>query len=430
MSYSSLSTEINNIDWSGQLLNKNYIIFNKLGNGAFGTVWLCYSLSHKKCYAIKIIHEEDKKSAETEITVLTQTNKNTNNHIINLIDNFEINYSDTFLFNIKEEDEEEDEEDEENKKNNIDYLDEKYICIVIELMNCTSYDILKLYRKHNKKMPLKLVDKIIYTTKESLKQLNKLNYIHSDIKPENILIKYSFNDNNNDTLLHKIIENKNISSLIKKKRKKLNKNKKYDKYTNKLKRIAIKEIVNDLIIMYNKKNNINESEESDDSEESDESDNSSISTDNSYYDYHTVCRSDITSNKSDTDTECKNKKTIFINEEFMLNFFNKKYNELIIKIADLGSALLIKKKNMKYRTIQTRHYRAPEVLLRIPYNKEIDFWSLDCMKYEYLNNKLMFNPEGDELLSTDHRHLIRIHKYVPIYGKNRMYYKHNGLIKL
>ena len=51
-----------------------------------------------------------------------------------------------------------------------------------------------------------------------------------------------------------------------------------------------------------------------------------------------------------------------------------------IKIIDFGNACYSNKKMFKY--IQSRFYRAPEVIMELPYSTQIDMWSLGCILYE------------------------------------------------
>jgi serine/threonine protein kinase len=45
--------------------------------------------------------------------------------------------------------------------------------------------------------------------------------------------------------------------------------------------------------------------------------------------------------------------------------------------------------------IQTRQYRAPEVLLRIPYDETADIWSCGCMAFELATKNYLFDPRLD-----------------------------------
>ena len=51
-----------------------------------------------------------------------------------------------------------------------------------------------------------------------------------------------------------------------------------------------------------------------------------------------------------------------------------------IKLIDFGNACYTNNKFFKY--IQSRYYRAPEVILELPYTTQVDQWSLGCILYE------------------------------------------------
>lgn len=64
-----------------------------------------------------------------------------------------------------------------------------------------------------------------------------------------------------------------------------------------------------------------------------------------------------------------------------------------VKIIDFGSSCLIGK--AKYEYIQSRYYRAPEVILGIPYSTPMDIWSFGCIIAELMMGQPLF-PGNDE----------------------------------
>jgi serine/threonine protein kinase len=62
----------------------------------------------------------------------------------------------------------------------------------------------------------------------------------------------------------------------------------------------------------------------------------------------------------------------------------------IFKIIDLGSSF-DKDKVFKKPYIQSRYYRAPEILFGYTFNETIDIWSLGCIIIELIINKPIFN---------------------------------------
>ncbi|KAH3679878.1 hypothetical protein WICMUC_000621 [Wickerhamomyces mucosus] len=69
-------------------------------------------------------------------------------------------------------------------------------------------------------------------------------------------------------------------------------------------------------------------------------------------------------------------------------------NSLNLKIIDFGSSTV--DDDLTYSYIQSRFYRAPEVLLGCRYNKKIDIWSFGCLIYEMYRGVPLFEVK-DEL---------------------------------
>lgn len=77
-----------------------------------------------------------------------------------------------------------------------------------------------------------------------------------------------------------------------------------------------------------------------------------------------------------------------------------------VKIADFGNAISYDEKK-KPTTIQTRQYRAPEVILGDKYNYTADIWSLGCIIFELITGDLLFNPSYKNGITREH-HLKEI----------------------
>lgn len=55
--------------------------------------------------------------------------------------------------------------------------------------------------------------------------------------------------------------------------------------------------------------------------------------------------------------------------------------------------------------IQTRQYRAPEVVLRCGYDSKADIWSLACIVFELATGDFLFDPHTSEFYDRDEDHL-------------------------
>lgn len=59
-----------------------------------------------------------------------------------------------------------------------------------------------------------------------------------------------------------------------------------------------------------------------------------------------------------------------------------------MKVIDLGSSCFITDQLSSY--VQSRSYRAPEVILGLPYDHKIDVWSLGCILAELSSGYVLF----------------------------------------
>lgn len=73
------------------------------------------------------------------------------------------------------------------------------------------------------------------------------------------------------------------------------------------------------------------------------------------------------------------------------------------KIVDFGNACWADKKFTD--DIQTRQYRAPEVILQAGYSFSVDMWSFACTAFELATGEMMFAPKSGQGFSEDEDHL-------------------------
>ncbi|XP_020083903.1 SRSF protein kinase 1-like [Ananas comosus] len=77
--------------------------------------------------------------------------------------------------------------------------------------------------------------------------------------------------------------------------------------------------------------------------------------------------------------------------------------DLRCKIVDFGNACWVDKQFTDH--IQTRQYRAPEVVLGAGYSTSADLWSFACIAYELATGDMMFTPKEGQGFSEDEDHL-------------------------
>ncbi|XP_047057953.1 DYRK-family kinase pom1-like [Lolium rigidum] len=78
------------------------------------------------------------------------------------------------------------------------------------------------------------------------------------------------------------------------------------------------------------------------------------------------------------------------------NILIKSYSRCEIKIIDLGSSCFLTDNLSLY--VQSRSYRAPEVILGLPYDQRIDIWSLGCILAELYTGEVLFPNESVSMM--------------------------------
>ena len=75
------------------------------------------------------------------------------------------------------------------------------------------------------------------------------------------------------------------------------------------------------------------------------------------------------------------------------NILLKKSGKSGIKVIDFGSSCFVPERIYTY--IQSRFYRAPEIMFGVPYGPEIDMWSLGCILCEFNSGIPVFPGESE-----------------------------------
>lgn len=73
--------------------------------------------------------------------------------------------------------------------------------------------------------------------------------------------------------------------------------------------------------------------------------------------------------------------------------------DLRCKIVDFGNACWVDKQFMD--DIQTRQYRAPEVIIGSGYSFSVDMWSFACIAFELATGDMLFAPNGGQGFDED-----------------------------
>ncbi len=413
-----------------------YVLIEKLGEGAYASVWLSLEIN-KFTYYIRL-----KRPFEINLRALK----------VHMDDSFdegmlETKINEILVFN-------------KNKSNLINYplshfvYDEIHVIVVYELALGSLYDVLK---KFDRKLDIKFVKKIIPQMIDSVKFVHQCGYIHTDIKPENYLLM-GITQKQNEILSwskkYNLVDKfRKLSNM-----KKIEKDEVVDLVQENIYKF-IKELSKKFEITGNILSSDSDDSDSEKSNLTDDSDNNSESTNTSsssmmnfedFMDYD----SDYDTNRTSYNSESGEYDEIydeFHTQEILeyLNYKNEEKNIVLtksninsanneglsdiikyidnpsIKLMDFG---LIEKQGSRNHTINTRYYRSPEIVLGMEYNYKTDIWSLGCSIYELVIGKIMIDVEKNTDSIKYDKELVNIIMILEKLGKEN-YTKTIDLIK-
>lgn len=67
-----------------------------------------------------------------------------------------------------------------------------------------------------------------------------------------------------------------------------------------------------------------------------------------------------------------------------------------LKLIDFGSSCEDSSTGFSY--VQSRMYRAPEIVVKMPYDHAVDVWSTGCLLFELINDAPLFPAEDEHEL--------------------------------
>jgi serine/threonine-protein kinase SRPK3 len=395
VSSDELDYQIDNINLSGEIIKKQYAIIKKVGKGSFANVWLAYDTINNIFVAIKVQHPDNYDEGIEELKFLMKIGKYNHPFINNVMDGF---------IEVKK--------DGKKKK--------KYICMVFQLLAANLYDIIK-EGKYSHGLPITTVKSITKQLLLSIRLINKkMDAIHGDIKPENILIEgtnktcqtiieeYSKLDFKNifTNKKNEFLEAKGINPSNKAKVKKAFNR----KIKSKIKKVIHANFMSKIQIYLEDSSSDDESSFSDDDLESDDEVNvikDGIDDEEEEAiidDEDSVEESESDDEESDDeesdDEESDDEDYEVVDDKFIDN--------CKIKLSDFGNACYNDEKYID--EFGTRYYRAPEIILEHEYNNTCDIWAVGCTIFELITGDLLFNPEKDKINNRDVHHLNCIQK--------------------
>jgi serine/threonine-protein kinase SRPK3 len=350
----------------GERYLNRYTIIQKLGWGQFSTVWLAKDNATNTHVALKIqkssFHYTE--AAMDEIQILTKVAKSLEDpRWLSALEDYEASSRSNFVVQLLSH-----------------FVHKgphgKHVCMVFEVLGVNLLEIIKLF--DFKGIPIPLIRTIARQMLIGLDYLHRIcGVIHTDIKPENILLqltqpqlselihqgslttKFPFDDagehiNEEPSLVLGRYSVNGISKVVKRRR-------------------------------YSRRPPADELPE------------------------ETQARSkSVHSGDSQEENEHKSRRRKSWNfDRNPEDFIKPKLREnLTVKIADLGNACWGKKTFSS--VIQTRQYRAPEVILGMKYSFNADIWSFGCMIVELITGEFLFDPTSGEDYGKNSDHLAQM----------------------
>jgi len=287
-----------------------------------------------------------------------------------------------------------------------------HICMTFEVLGPNLLTLIRQYRHRG--IPIHIVKRI---TKQILMGLDYLhrecNIIHTDLKPENVLIVIDVNelvrplfesyrsilaeekaalsiDSSSSSLNdpNKIQIPPYPPNLTKNQKKKWKQ--RYLKQCAKLAKLQEEneEILNTLKIIDEEENGSKKSEKTGSSKDEDEAIEAAADA---------LAAADLSKADLNKFASLPRKK---------VKGYKKRDEKIRIKLADLGNACWT---DHHFTTdIQTRQYRSPEAILGAKYGPNTDMWSVGCMVFELLTGDYLFDPQPGTRYTKDDDHIAQI----------------------
>ena len=368
----------------------NYILIYNLDGGNNGCVWLSYCIDDKKYFIIKVQDFDCYKGGVVEKKILQyiKNRANEDSHVVELLD--------YFLYTVEEVS-----TDDDKKKYH-------FMCTVYEVY-AGSLLYLITNGKYKYGLPIDIVKDI---TKQLLKSLrflhDDLHVLHTDIKPANILFEgiHPFTEK-----LIESFEGTNFdirySDILAK-----------GKYTKTSLADKLQDLARKCVKAVFKTMHLGETDEVSDDEEFSDDEDFCDDEKNAEEENDEEENDDLSPKRLNRrEQSVEDLSTVFMDNEIVDVDRNYDWDEVLnnsaaskdkvnvvdeeyvknckIALADFGSSTRFDDRPKD--EIQDRDFRAPEVVLDMPYDFAVDIWSVGCVVFQLLTGFILFEFKHNDL---------------------------------
>lgn len=357
------------IDTICEVIYDRYIIIKYVSYGTFSRVWLGYDPIEDKCMILKLQHPEYLEDAKEEYEMIRKIDTTKCPRLSHVYDGFEI---------LK--------------------YNERSFAFIMEILGQSLYD----YIDKNDRLEFSDSIRIFKEILSALDYVHNKGFIHTDIKSENILFEEKSESIKNFLNFFNSLEpQKKFQDIISK-----NLPEDYNSRTTEARRklrkraksksvLLLAEVLKEELQEYIY-NNLSDS----DSDTEDYYDSDSDSDSDTGLELET---------DSDPETESKPKQESRAQKQETVLTQRPKLSS--VKLSDFGGCV---DKDYNYTNIQTRSFRALEVILGEDVTEKIDIWSMGPLLFEMVTGEEMFDLEefSGENRECDRKHLSEIVKYL------------------
>uniref|UniRef100_A0A8C5CMZ4 non-specific serine/threonine protein kinase n=1 Tax=Gadus morhua TaxID=8049 RepID=A0A8C5CMZ4_GADMO len=342
----------------GEIFIDRYQVVRKLGWGHFSTVWLCWDMEKSHFVALKVVKSATvfTETALDEIKLLkcvrdSDPKDPTRENVVKLIDDFRVT----------------------------GVNGQQHVCMVLEVLG---HQLLKWIIKSNYHgLPLPCVRSIIKQVLQGLDYLHtKCKIIHTDIKPENILLRVD------EVYIQRLAANTKLWQLPK------------SPASPSCSRKVSRRQMSRLSRKEHRKR-----------DGGGRDGGGSTAGRGQGFKRHVSFVDDLTPPGTPSVAEVgpvSDGDTVD-SVDVLVNLLKpENADKILIKIADLGNACWVNKHFSE--DIQTCQYRSVEVLIGADYGPPADIWSTACMAFELATGEYLFEPQAADAFSRDEDHIAHI----------------------